>query len=58
MGVGEFCAWASISKGHFYREVNAGRLVMRKMGRKSVVTMDDAKSWLAALPVAAIREAA
>ena len=58
LGVDDFCAWASISRAHFYREVNAGRLIMRKAGRKSVVTMDDARAWLAALPVAQIREAA
>ncbi len=58
LGVDDFCAWASISRAHFYREVNAGRLIMRKAGRKSVVTMADARVWLASLPVAQIREVA
>ncbi len=58
LSVDDFCAWASISRAHFYREVRTGRLIMRKAGRKSVVTMTDAQTWLAALPIANNREAA
>lgn len=52
MGVNEFCAWASISRNTFYLEVKAGRLRLRKIGRKSIVTMTDALDWLNALPTA------
>ncbi|WP_416356331.1 DNA-binding protein [Aureimonas phyllosphaerae] len=58
LSVDEFCAWAGISRSRFYREVNDGRIVIRKIGRKSVVTTPDAQAWLAALPVANLREAA
>ncbi|RIY03813.1 DNA-binding protein [Aureimonas flava] len=58
MSVPEFCTWATISTASFYREVTAGRITIRKIGRKSVVTMPDALAWLAALPVAKFREAA
>ncbi|SMC92014.1 hypothetical protein SAMN06297251_11299 [Fulvimarina manganoxydans] len=56
--VDEFCAWASIGRSKFYNEVNAGRLLVRKLGRKSVVTMTDAQAWLDSLPVLETREAA
>ena len=58
MSVDEFCAWASIGRSKFYREFNSGRLKVRKIGRKSVVTMSDAQAWLDALPSLETREAA
>ena len=58
MTVHEFCAWATISAASFYREVTAGRITIRKIGRKSVVTMPDAKAWLDTLPTANNHEAA
>lgn len=58
MSVDEFCAWASIARSKFYREVGAGRITLRKIGRKSIVTMTDAQNWLNALPVVGSKEAA
>ncbi|WAJ27373.1 helix-turn-helix domain-containing protein [Antarcticirhabdus aurantiaca] len=58
LSVDEFCAWASIGRAKFYREVSAGRLSVRKIGRKTVVLMTDAQEWLAALPVLGSAEAA
>jgi len=51
--VDEFCGWASIGRSKFYQEVKAGRIILRKVGRKTVITMSDAQSWLNSLPVAA-----
>ena len=51
--VDEFCGWASIGRSKFYEEVNAGRIKLRKVGRKSVITMADALAWVSNLPVAA-----
>ena len=51
--VDEFCGWASIGRSKFYQEVAEGRIRLRKIGRKSVVTIDDALAWLNNLPVAA-----
>ena len=51
--VNEFLAWASIGRTVFYREVNAGRLKINKIGHKTVVTADSAAAWLNALPEAA-----
>jgi hypothetical protein len=39
MTVDEFCSWASIGRSKFYQEVAEGRITIRKIGRKSVVTL-------------------
>lgn len=48
--VDEFCGWANIGRSKFYQEVTEGRLRLRKIGRKSVVTVTDAQTWLNNLP--------
>ena len=48
--VDEFCGWASIGRSKFYKEVEEGRIRLRKVGRKSVVTVADALAWLENLP--------
>ena len=48
----EFMEWGGIGRTKFYEEVNSGRITLRKIGSKSVVTMPDALAWLNALPVA------
>lgn len=50
--VNAFCEWASIGRSKFYQEVQEGRLRLRKIGRKSVVTAADAEAWLNSLPEA------
>lgn len=50
--VNEFCNWASIGRSKAYQEVQEGRLKLRKIGRKSVVTVQDAEAWLNNLPEA------
>ena len=37
MSVDQFCVWASIGKTKFYEEVKKGNIVVRKIGRKSIV---------------------
>lgn len=49
--VDEFCGWAAIGRNKFYEEVRAGRIPLRKVGRKSIVSMQDALSWIEELPV-------
>lgn len=51
MSVNEFLDWASIGRTKFYEELATGRLRIRKIGRKSIVTMTDAIEWLNSLPV-------
>ena len=50
--VTEFLAWASIGRTKFYQEVKAGRLKIRKIGRKTLILRADAEAWLNALPEA------
>ncbi|MDF0495384.1 helix-turn-helix domain-containing protein [Bradyrhizobium yuanmingense] len=48
--VKEFCQQYGIGQTQFYEEVKEGRLPVRKVGRKSLITRDDAESWLQSLP--------
>jgi hypothetical protein len=46
----EFCSWARISRTMAFREIAAGRLVVRRIGDKSLVPIENARAWLASLP--------
>ncbi|MEP3264495.1 MAG: hypothetical protein ABJN78_01885 [Hyphomicrobiales bacterium] len=50
MTVQEFLSWARIGKTKFYKEVNAGRLTLRKVGTRSLVAVGDAQAWFDGLP--------
>lgn len=46
----EFQREYKVSHGQTYREIAAGRLKVRKMGRATRVTRPDADAWAANLP--------
>lgn len=48
--VKEFCHQYGIGQTQFYEEVKEKRLTVRKVGRKSLITRDDAEIWLRSLP--------
>jgi hypothetical protein len=48
--IDNFCKWADIGRSHAYAEAARGRLRLTKCGRRTLVTFEDAKAWLAALP--------
>jgi hypothetical protein len=50
MSVRSFCESVSIGRTRFYQEVKAGRLRVRKVGRRTIVTAADADAWLSNLP--------
>ncbi len=52
MTVPEFCQWARSGRTAVYREIKAGRLVLRKVGAKSLILTSDAEAWLRSLPTA------
>jgi excisionase family DNA binding protein len=52
------CAEYGLSRSSLYREVDAGRLALRKIGKSSRIARDDLDAWLATLPVANAKEAA
>jgi excisionase family DNA binding protein len=41
---------AGVGRTFIYEEINAGRLIVTKAGRRSLVRAEDAKAWLDALP--------
>ncbi len=53
MTVKEFLTWARISRTTFYKEVNEGRIPLKKCGKRSLVMRSDAEAWLSNLPAAA-----
>ena len=50
MTVAEFCDRYSIGRTSLYREVNAGRLKLRKFGTATRIALADAEAWAASLP--------
>lgn len=47
----------NICRAQLYREIAAGRLVARKLGRRTLIERSAQASWLAALPVMGAAEA-
>jgi hypothetical protein len=47
----DFCERHTICRRTAYNEIAAGRLKIRKVGRRSIVTDEAEEAWLAALPV-------
>lgn len=45
----EFCSLYSVSRSTFYREVEANRLRVLKVGRRTLVAKTDADAWLTSL---------
>jgi excisionase family DNA binding protein len=56
--LGEFARRHSIGLRTVYAEISAGRLTARKIGRRTVIALDDAKTWIAQLPKVQPRTAA
>ena len=48
----EFCSWARISRAQFYLELAQGRIIPKKLGRRTLVPVSEAYRWLAGLPTA------
>jgi len=46
----EFCKRVKMGRTKAYEEVRAGRLVVRKNGKKSIVTVGDGQRYLESLP--------
>ena len=48
--VRDFKSRFKVSHSAFYREVAAGRILIRKIGRSTRVSLADAEAWAAGLP--------
>ena len=46
----EFCERNGIGRTKLYTELGAGRLTARKSGRRTIITLEDEREWLAAMP--------
>jgi hypothetical protein len=52
MSLREFCGTYAIGRTKALEEIEAKRLLARRLGRKILVSTIDAEDWAAALPVA------
>jgi excisionase family DNA binding protein len=48
--INEVCATTNLGRDAVYRAISAGQLVARKLGRRTLVTDDDLRHFLAGLP--------
>lgn len=46
----EFTEQYGIGRSSVYEELKAGRLRARKIGKRTIITVDDAEEWLGNLP--------
>jgi len=51
----EFCERNGIGLTHFYAEVKAGRIKVRKAGKATIIPVEQEAEWLKSLPVGVAR---
>jgi hypothetical protein len=51
MSIAEFCERYGPGRTKAYEELKSGRLRGRKIGKRTIITEDDAEDWLRCLPV-------
>jgi excisionase family DNA binding protein len=49
LSVREFCTAYGLGRTSAYREIASGRLKVLKLGRRTLIPVDSAEGWLAAL---------
>jgi predicted DNA-binding transcriptional regulator AlpA len=52
LSIKELIVVSGISRTSIYNEIKTGRLVVHKLGRRTVVLAADVQNWLTALPAA------
>jgi hypothetical protein len=52
MSVSQFCHRYGPGRTKAYEELKSGRLRARKMGKRTIITEEDAEDWLRSLPAA------
>ena len=50
MTLDEFMRWAAVRRTKTYEEIGAGRLIALKCGNRTLIPIDAAEAWRAALP--------
>lgn len=51
MSIDQFCLACGPGRTRAYEELKSGRLRGRKIGKRTIITEDDAEDWLHSLPV-------
>ena len=51
MNIAEFCERYGPGRTKAYEELKSGRLRGRKIGKRTIITEDDAEDWLRQLPI-------
>ena len=51
MSIAEFCERYGPGRTKTYEELKSGRLRARKIGKRTIITEDDAEDWLLRLPM-------
>jgi predicted DNA-binding transcriptional regulator AlpA len=51
LSIKELIMISGVGRTSIYNEIKSGRLVVRKLGRRTVVLLADVHQWLAALPM-------
>jgi excisionase family DNA binding protein len=56
--INEVCAATNLGRDSVYRAISTGQLLARKLGRRTIITDDDLRQFLAGLPHAGGHEQA
>ena len=48
--IAEFVQLSGMGRSYIYQEIKAGRLIVRKAGRRTLILRDEGLAWLANLP--------
>lgn len=51
LSIVEFCERYGPCRTKTYEEIKSGRLRARKIGKRTIITVDDAENWLERLPL-------
>jgi excisionase family DNA binding protein len=53
--IAEACAVARVGRTSLYQAINAGELVARKRGRRTVLLATDVRRWVESLPTIEVK---
>ena len=49
--IDEVCKDVNVGRSKIYEEIKSGRLLARKIGRRTLILADDLQTWLESLPI-------
>jgi excisionase family DNA binding protein len=51
LSIEQFCDHYGVGRTTTYEEIKSGRLPARKIGKRTLISVDDAEEWLRCLPL-------